>query len=153
MYQLKKIQRLPVTIDKAWDFFSSPKNLATITPPELGFEIKSELPDEMYEGAMISYTVKPLLGIPVSWVTEITHIRNKEYFVDEQRIGPYKIWHHQHWFKEIPGGIEMTDIIDYELPFPLISQLFHKSIVRKKLDHIFTFRQNKMVELFGNYEL
>jgi len=152
MYQLKKVQKLPIPLKEAWDFFSSPRNLATITPPELGFNITSELPDKMYEGVMISYIVRPLLGIPTTWVTEITHVRDQEYFVDEQRIGPYKIWHHQHWFKEIPNGVEMLDIIDYELPFSIITGLFHKVLVRNKLDEIFDFRQKKMIELFGEYK-
>lgn len=152
MYQLKKVQKLPISLQEAWDFFSSPRNLAAITPPELGFNITSELPDKMYEGVMISYIVRPLLGIPTTWVTEITHVRDKEYFVDEQRIGPYKIWHHQHWFKEISDGVEMLDLIDYELPFPMISGLFHNVLVRKKLEHIFDFRQKKMMELFGEYK-
>jgi len=117
MHQLKKVQKLPINLQTAWDFFSSPKNLVTITPDELGFTILSELPEKMYPGLFIKYKVTPLLGIPLTWVTEITHVEELQFFVDEQRVGPYSIWHHQHFFKEIPGGVEMTDIVDYKLPF------------------------------------
>ena len=152
MHRLKTVQQLPLNIQEAWDFFSSPKNLATITPPEMGFVIRTDLPEKMYEGIFITYTVKPLLGLPMTWVTEITHIRENEFFVDEQRLGPYKIWHHQHHFKVIPGGVEMTDIIDYRLPMGWIGLSLNSLFVRTKLEHIFTFRRKKLKELFGEYD-
>lgn len=152
MYQLKTTQQLPITLQQAWDFFSSPKNLATITPDSLDFRIKSDLPDKMYAGMMIRYTVKPLLGIPVTWVTEITHVEEGKYFVDEQRVGPYSIWHHQHFFREIPGGVEMTDIVDYRLPFGPLGRIMHGPVVKPRLKQIFDYRWNKLIELYGPFQ-
>ncbi len=152
MYQLKRIQKLPISKQKAWDFFSSPKNLGTITPDELGFQIKSELPEKMYPGMFIQYTVKPLLGIPMTWVTEITQVNEPHFFIDEQRVGPYSIWHHQHFFKEIPGGVEMTDIVDYRLPLAPFGNFMHPLLIKGKLKRIFDYRKEKMIELFGEYK-
>lgn len=149
MHQLKRIQKLPIDIKTAWDFFSSPKNLSVITPPEMGFVVTSALPEKMYPGMMITYTVKPMLGIPVTWVTEITHVREQQFFVDEQRVGPYSIWHHQHFFKPIEGGIEMTDIVDYKLPFGIIGDIVQPFLVKPRLEHIFNYRNEKLEELFG----
>ena len=149
MHQLKSIQRLPIDLKTAWDFFSSPRNLSVITPPEMGFEVQSELPEKMYPGMFIQYKVRPLFGIPVTWVTEITHVQEGDFFVDEQRVGPYRIWHHQHFFKEIPGGVEMTDIVDYQLPFGFLGDLVHPFLVAPRLKHIFDFRSRKLIELFG----
>lgn len=149
MFQLKAIQQMPISVEEAWDFFSSPKNLAVITPTELDFQIKSELPEKMYPGMFIEYTVKPLLGIPMTWVTEITYIKEHEYFVDEQRVGPYSIWHHEHFFKKIPGGVEMTDLINYKIPMGILGKMTHPIIVRPKLEAIFEFRKKKMIEVFG----
>ena len=149
IHRLHRIQRLPITRDRAWDFFSDPRNLATITPDELGFQIKTELPDTMYPGMFIQYTVKPLLGIPVTWVTEITQVRPKEFFIDEQRVGPYSIWHHQHFFRDIPGGVEMEDIVDYQLPLSPLGDVVHPWLVKPKLKQIFDYREVKMRELFG----
>ena len=104
MYQLKRTQFIKTDLKTAWDFFSSPGNLKKITPDYMGFDVKTELPDKMYEGLMIEYTVKPLLGIPMNWITEIKTVKELEFFVDEQRKGPYKIWHHEHHFKEVDGG-------------------------------------------------
>ncbi len=153
MYQLKRIQKLPISVAKAWDFFSSPKNLATITPDELGFKIKSELPEKMYPGMFIQYTVKPLLGIPMTWVTEIMQVNEPHFFIDEQRVGPYAIWHHQHFFKEIPGGVEMTDIVDYRLPFAPFGNFMQPLLIKGKLNQIFEYRNAKMIELFGEYKV
>ena len=149
IHRLHRIQRLPITRDRAWDFFSDPRNLATITPDELGFQIKTELPDTMYPGMFIQYTVKPLLGIPMTWVTEITQVRPKEFFIDEQRVGPYSIWHHQHFFRDIPGGMEMEDIVDYQLPLSPLGDVVHPWLVKPKLKQIFDYREVKMRELFG----
>lgn len=152
MYQLKRIQKLPISIKEAWVFFSSPKNLATITPDELGFQIKSELPEKMYPGMFIQYTVKPLLGIPMTWVTEITQVNEPHFFIDEQRVGPYAIWHHQHFFKAIQGGVEMTDIIDYQLPLAPFGNFMQPLLIKGKLKRIFDYRKEKMMELFGAYK-
>ena len=152
MYQLKSVQQLPIDRQTAWDFFSSPANLAVITPDELDFVVKSDLPEKMYPGMFIKYTVRPLFNVPVTWVTEITHVKEGEYFVDEQRVGPYRIWHHQHFFKDVPGGIEMTDIVDYQLPFGPLGNLVHGPVVKPKLNHIFNYRYQKLVDLFGTME-
>lgn len=151
MHQLKSVMNLPISLEKAWDFFSSPKNLAVITPKELNLVPTSELPEEMYPGMFIEYTVRPLLGIPTKWVTEITHVVENKFFVDEQRHGPYAIWHHQHHFEPINGGVKMTDIIDYRLPLGPLGLIMQKLIVGKKVESIFAFRERKLNELFGKY--
>lgn len=140
MYQLKRTQFIKTDLKTAWDFFSSPGNLKKITPEYMGFDVKTELPDKMYEGLMIEYTVKPLLGIPMNWITEIKTVKELEFFVDEQRKGPYKIWHHEHHFKEVDGGVEMTDIVSYELPLGILGRIMHPFVVQKKLEEIFDFR-------------
>ena len=140
MYQLKKTQFIKTDLTTAWDFFSSPGNLKKITPDYMGFDVKTKLPEKMYEGLMIEYTVKPLLGIPMNWITEIKTVKELEFFVDEQRKGPYKIWHHEHHFKEVEGGVEMTDIVSYELPLGILGRIMHPFLVQKKLEEIFDFR-------------
>jgi ligand-binding SRPBCC domain-containing protein len=131
---------------------SDPKNLKTITPEYMGFTILLGADREMYPGQIIQYIVTPVLGIPTKWVTEITHVENKKYFVDEQRFGPYALWHHKHFLKEIPGGVEMEDIVDYKIPFGILGQLVHPIIVQPKLKEIFDYRQKKLIELFGEYK-
>ncbi|MEZ4961276.1 MAG: SRPBCC family protein [Saprospiraceae bacterium] len=149
MHQLKTVQKLPISLDEAWNFFSSPKNLAVITPKELNLVPTSELPANMYPGIFIEYTVRPLLGIPTKWVTEITHVKDREYFVDEQRLGPYQIWHHQHHFKAIPGGVEMTDIVDYRIPLGPVGMLLNALFIGNKVKGIFEYRNKRLIELFG----
>ena len=131
-----------------WDFFSDPKNLSKITPQSMGFIVRTELPDKMYEGLMIEYTVSPMLGIPMNWITEIKTVKNHSFFVDEQRKGPYRIWHHEHHFKEVDGGVEMTDIVSYELPLGFLGRLMHPILVKNKLKEIFDYRRQKVDELF-----
>ena len=109
MHTFHQTQNLPITLDKAWDFFSDPKNLKTITPEYMGFDIKGGADRRMYPGQIIEYRVSPLLGIKTKWVTEITHVIPNQYFVDEQRFGPYTLWHHKHFIKAIPGGVEMIE--------------------------------------------
>ncbi len=149
MHRLTTVQFLPITLDLAWDFFSNPTNLNKITPKEMNLVPTSELPEKSYPGMFITYKVKPLLGIPMLWVTEITHLRDKEFFVDEQRLGPYSIWHHQHHFKEVKGGVEMTDIVDYRVPGGPIGVLLEKLFIGAKVRAIFEYRRQKLVELFG----
>ncbi len=151
--QLKAIQNLPISIDEAWEFFSNPNNLKVITPEWLNFKITSRLPEKMYPGMIISYKVHPLLGIPKAWVTEITHVYEPYYFVDEQRFGPYKMWHHQHHFKEKENGVEMIDIVDYALPFDPFSRPINSLLVEKKVKEIFKFREKKLGLLFGQKDL
>lgn len=149
MYQLKKKQFVKATLEECWDFFSSPKNLKEITPSHMGFDIKVELPEKMYEGMIIEYTVKPLFNIPMTWVTEIKYVHEGKFFVDEQRQGPYKMWHHEHHFKPVEGGVEMTDIVSYILPLGPLGKLVHPIIVKGKLEEIFEFRRKKVAELFN----
>ena len=136
-----------------WDFFSDPKNLSKITPQSMGFIVRTELPDKMYEGLMIEYTVSPMLGIPMNWITEIKTVKNHSFFVDEQRKGPYRIWHHEHHFKEVEGGVEMTDIVSYELPLGFLGRLMHPILVKNKLKEIFDYRRQKVDELFIDTEI
>ena len=151
IYTLHKKQNLPISVDQAWDFLSDPRNLKTITPDYMGFHILSGADRPMFPGQIIQYIVTPVLGIKTKWVTEITHVIDGEYFVDEQRFGPYKLWHHKHFIKEIEGGVEMEDIIHYKLPFGFLGQLVHPFIVKNKLEEIFSYRQQKLEELFGKY--
>lgn len=151
-HSLHAVQKLPISLEKAWDFFSRPDNLQAITPSHLGFRIRSHYHrDSMYAGQIIEYTVKPILNIPLYWMTEITHVQQGKYFVDEQRYGPYSMWHHQHHFKEIDGGVEMTDIIHYKLPFGFLGPIANDLLVRKQLTRIFTFRYEKTEALFGHW--
>ena len=150
IYELKTVQNLPIGINEAWEFFSNPNNLSVITPEWLNFKVTSKLPDKMYAGMIISYKVHPVLGIPNTWVTEITHVKEPFYFVDEQRFGPYKLWHHQHHFKETDNGVEMTDIVNYALPFDPISRPLNSLLVEKKVKDIFKFREKKLLGLFPN---
>jgi len=148
MYQLKRTQFVKTDLATCWNFFSSPNNLNKITPKEMGFDVLTEGAENMYEGLMIEYKVRPLLNIPLRWITEITHVKHQQYFVDEQRKGPYKIWHHEHHFREVEGGVEMTDIVSYELPFGILGKLVHPLLVKKKLDQIFSYRFKIVDELF-----
>ena len=115
----------------------------------MGFHILSNVDRPMFAGQIIQYIVTPVFGIKVKWVTEITHVQNLQYFVDEQRFGPYALWHHKHFIKEIEGGVEMEDIVDYKVPFGWIGQLVHPILVKPKLDEIFAYREKKLIELFG----
>lgn len=148
MYQLKRTQFVRTDIKTCWDFFSRPENLKKITPSYMGFDIKMELPERMYEGLMIEYTVRPLLGIPMSWITEIKTVKENEFFVDEQRKGPYKIWHHEHHFKEVEGGVEMTDIVSYEIPLGFLGRIAHPLVVKGKLEEIFKYRFEQVELIF-----
>lgn len=150
VYSLKAVQTIPVNIETAWNFFSRPENLNAITPKKLGFKIiGSQHAEEMYAGQIIEYTVKPLLGIPLYWMTEITHVIDKEYFIDEQRYGPYSLWHHQHHFKQVNNGIEMTDIVHYKIPFWFIGDVANAVMVKNQLKEIFEFRYKIVQQKFG----
>lgn len=151
LYRLHTIQDLPISKDQAWDFLSNPKNLKTITPDYMGFNILSGADRKMFPGQIIQYIVTPVAGIPTKWVTEITHVKEGEYFVDEQRFGPYALWHHKHFIESIPGGVRMEDIVDYKLPFGVLGQLVHPILVKPKLKEIFEYRKQKLIELFGTY--
>lgn len=152
IYTLHTKQNLPITLAEAWEFLSNPANLKTITPPYMGFKTLSGDDRPMFAGQIIQYIVTPVAGISVKWVTEITHVIDKQYFVDEQRFGPYTLWHHKHFLKEIEGGVEMEDIVDYIVPFGILGQLVHPFLVKPKLNEIFDFRQKKLIELFGEFK-
>jgi len=147
-HKLYNKQFLPIDIKLAWEFFSSPKNLSKITPSYMDFQITSELPEEMYEGMIITYTVKPVAVIPINWVTEISHIRKPYFFIDTQLSGPYKLWHHQHLFKEVKNGIEMEDLVHYKLPFGILGNMANFLFVKKQLEGIFNYRQKILSEIF-----
>lgn len=149
MYTLKRTQQLPINVQIAWQFFSDPRNLPVITPPDLGFEITSGLPEQMYAGMLVSYKVAAAPGIKVRWITEITHVRENEFFVDEQRFGPYRFWHHQHHFKAVSGGVEMTDLVSYLLPFQPFGRLA-APLVRRRLEYIFDYRYATLETLFSS---
>jgi ligand-binding SRPBCC domain-containing protein len=151
IYTKKSIQKLPISLQEAWDFLSSPGNLKIITPNYMSFDIISGGDRPMFAGQIIQYIVTPIAGIKTKWVTEITHVKHKEYFVDEQRFGPYSLWHHKHFLKEIEGGVEMEDIIDYKLPMGVLGQLAHPILVAPKLKEIFDYRREKLIEMFGEF--
>lgn len=149
VYQLRKEQKLNITIKEAWEFISNPANLQKITPPYMGFKIVTEnLPEKIYPGLIIHYKVSPLLKIKTDWVTEITHVKENEYFVDEQREGPYKLWHHEHLLEEINSKVVMKDIITYKPPFGLLGAAANSLIIKKQLNDIFTFRENALETIF-----
>jgi ligand-binding SRPBCC domain-containing protein len=149
-HSFKTVQKIPISLPKAWDFFSNPANLQAITPEDMSFKVISKYHgDVMYAGQIIEYKVKPVLNIPIYWMTEITQVKDKEYFIDEQRYGPYSLWHHQHHFKEIPGGVEMTDIVHYKNPLGPLGRLANSLFVKKKLAGIFDYRYRKVEEMFG----
>lgn len=148
-YQFQKEQFIKASINEAWDFISSPQNLKKITPGKMGFDIRTpNLPDKIYEGMIISYKVSPLWGIPTTWVTEITHIRDNSYFVDEQRVGPYSIWHHQHFILPVENGILMRDIVSYKPPFGLLGRIANTLLIKNKLTEIFDYRAKVLENIF-----
>ena len=149
LHLLRCEQRLPISVDVAWNFFSDPRNLAEITPPALGFRIRSELPERMHAGLIVAYTVTPVLGVPVTWITEITHVDEGHFFVDEQRFGPYRFWHHQHHFREVPGGVEMRDLIHYAMPRLPGAGLARWALVGPQLRRIFAYRRQVLEQRFG----
>ncbi len=152
IYSIKTVQKIPVTLETAWEFFSRPDNLKHITPSNLGFNIISKHHGEkMYPGQIIEYTVKPILGIPLYWMTEITHVTDHQYFIDEQRFGPYSLWHHQHHFKTIEGGVEMTDIVHYKVPCWFLGDIANFIMVKSQLNKIFQYRFKAVEEKFGKF--
>lgn len=152
IYTMHTKQQLPITLDQAWELLSDPKNLKLITPEYMGFHILSGADRPMYPGQIIQYIVTPVMGIKTKWVTEITHVMDKAYFVDEQRFGPYALLHHKHFIKEIPGGVEMEDIVDYKVPLGILGQLVHPILVKPKLNEIFAYRRKKLIEMFGEFK-
>lgn len=137
-------------LGRVWSFFSDPRNLATITPKEMGFEVLSALPPEIHGGMMIEYRVRPLAGIALTWLTEITHLEIGRYFVDEQRLGPYALWHHEHHFRDLGNGsVEMKDLVTYVPPWGFLGEMVHPLLIRPALEKIFTFRKKAILGVFG----
>jgi ligand-binding SRPBCC domain-containing protein len=151
IYTLHQKQRLPISLDDAWEFLCNPANLSKLTPTEMKMKIISGADRPMYAGQVLQYSVTPLPGFKTKWVSEITHYEDKKYFVDLQLYGPYAFWHHKHFVHEIEGGVEMEDIIDYKVPFGMLGQLFHPILVKPKLNSIFNYRKEKMESIFGKY--
>ena len=149
LFQLHSKQSLPITIEQAWTFLSDPLNLKVITPDHMGFHILNGAEREMFPGQIIQYKVSPFAGITTKWVTEITHVKEGEYFVDEQRFGPYTMWHHEHHIKETPEGMLMTDIIHYKLPLGFLGDIARALFVKKKLEGIFDHRFKVLEEKFN----
>ena len=152
-YQKHQTQKINASLNEVWDFISAPANLKEITPAYMGFDIITKgLPDKMYEGMIIAYKVKPLAGIKTTWVTEITQVKEGTYFVDEQRMGPYTMWHHQHIIEPLEeGGVLMKDIISYQPPFGFLGAMANAIVIKKKLNEIFNYRTKAIEKRFGRY--
>ncbi|BDD08483.1 hypothetical protein FUAX_09150 [Fulvitalea axinellae] len=153
IHSIKAFQKLPISKEEAWQFLSDPRNLNKIVPPEMDFRITSETEgDEIFPGQIITYTVKPVPGFRSNWVTEITQVDPERYFIDEQRHGPYAMWHHEHWVKEIPGGTAMFDHVSYKLPLGILGNWLEPLVARKRLRLIFEYRFQKLEEIFGPFK-
>jgi len=148
MYKLKQEQFLPISLEAAWDFFATPKNLNEVTPSDMVFEITSDLPEKIYEGLIITYKIKPMFNISINWCTEISHVKDRVFFVDEQRKGPYSIWHHEHHFQEMEGGVLMTDILYYDIGKSFFGWIAGKLFVHKKIKQIFSYRYKTLETYF-----
>ena len=149
IYQLKTEQQINASLDKVWDYFSQPKNLDNLTPDDMAFEITSGMAEKMYAGQIISYSIEILPKIKQNWVTEISHVEERKFFVDEQRFGPYKMWHHEHHFKSLPDGkTQMNDIISYKLPMGFLGRIIAGNMIKKRVSAIFDYRAKKVAEIF-----
>ncbi len=149
IHVLERTQQVAASQQRCWDFFSNPGNLRQITPPHLDFRVLSELPETVYSGMFIRYKVRPLLGIALTWLTEITHVDAPHYFVDEQRLGPYRLWHHEHFFKSIDSDTtEIIDRVHYILPLHLAGDLVHRLFVRREVERIFDYRSKQLERIF-----
>lgn len=152
IYTLHQKQKLPISLNKAWEFLCNPANLSKLTPKEMNMTIISGADRPMYAGQVLQYSVTPLAGIKTKWVSEITQYEDRKYFVDVQLFGPYAFWHHKHFVHEIEGGVEMEDIIDYKVPFGILGQILYPVLVKPKLEAIFSYRRKQMENIFGKYE-
>jgi ligand-binding SRPBCC domain-containing protein len=150
VYKLETVQHVNASVAQCWEFFSSPKNLQTITLDNMSFEIQDFDGKRMYPGQIITYTLKPLLGIKINWVTIITVCKENQYFIDEQRFGPYALWHHKHFFEPEKDGTKMVDIVHYALPLGYLGRIINTLVVKSKLKAIFDYRRNKIEELFNS---
>ena len=151
IYALHKTQKLPISLDEAWNFLCNPANLSKLTPQEMNMNIISGADRPMYAGQVLQYSVTPLPGFKTKWVSEITQYEEKKYFVDLQLYGPYAFWHHKHFVHEIEGGVEMEDIIDYKVPFGILGRMIHPILLKPKLESIFNYRREQLELLFCRY--
>ena len=149
IYTIHQTQRLPISLEEAWAFFSDPKKLQEITPEKMRFQILSDVPSEIYPGLIIQYKVTAIANISMNWTTEIALVIPGKMFIDEQRFGPYKFWHHQHHFRAIDGGVEIEDLVHYALPFGILGRMVHAIDIRRRLDHIFAYRKQILEQMFG----
>jgi ligand-binding SRPBCC domain-containing protein len=149
LQSLSQEQRLPISREAAWEFFSTPRNLNDLTPPEIGFEIINQPGEALYDGQIIRYRIRVFPLVWVSWVTEIKSVDNGISFVDEQRFGPYKFWHHRHTFEDVSGGVLVRDLVHYGLGFGPFGAIAHAVFVRRKLEMIFKYRKEALVRRFG----
>lgn len=145
---LKQEQFLPISLEEAWEFFSTPLNLNVITPPDMHFEIISELPKKIHPGLLIHYKIMPVMHIKMNWTTEITEVVEFDHFVDEQRKGPYRYWHHEHHFKSVDGGVMMTDILHYDIGMSFLGWIAGELFVHQRVDDIFDYRFKKLQHYF-----
>lgn len=150
LHTVKRTQLIKSDIHSLWNFISSPGNLVVITPTSMNFEvINNDFEEKMYAGQIIEYYVTPFKGYRTHWVTEITHVSENEYFADEQRLGPYRLWHHEHFFKIVENGIEMTDLVHYKAPLGFLGEIVNSLFIAKKLKSIFDYRHLKFEEMFN----
>ncbi len=150
VYSKQSVQHINTSVEECWSFFSNPSNLKKITPKTMGFQITDFDNKNMYAGQIIQYKVSPLLGIKLSWLTEITIVKENSYFIDEQRFGPYAFWHHKHFFEPTENGVKMTDIVHYALPLGFIGRIVNALVVKNKLKEIFAYREQKVNEIFNS---
>jgi ligand-binding SRPBCC domain-containing protein len=149
IHVLKRTQVIRATLDECWEFFSDPHNLGKLTPASLDFMLVGEVPNRIHPGLFIQHALRPLGRLPVKWLTEITYLEEPRYFVDEQRIGPFRIWHHEHWFLPMPDGrCEVRDIVHYVLPLTPFSEIIHGLLIAPQVSRIFAFREKAIRELF-----
>ena len=152
IHTLTTVQKIPVSLKEAWGFFSRPQNLNIITPPDMAFRVLTNFDeDEIYQGQIIEYKVSPLFRIPLYWMSKIGEVKKEKFFVDEQRKGPYSLWHHEHHFTEIEDGVEMTDVVQYKIPLGPIGEIANVVFVKRELRRIFEFRYKKIEEIFGTW--
>ncbi|MBV8254526.1 MAG: SRPBCC family protein [Chitinophaga sp.] len=150
IYTLSRTQVIPASPEAVWAYFSSPEHLAEITPGYMRFRVTSKpFQGDIYPGQIITYKISPILGIPLNWMTEITHVKEHRYFVDEQREGPYKIWHHQHHFEKVPNGVLMHDLVHYQMPLGILGSFAHGLSVKQQLNDLFTYRAGQIEAKFS----
>lgn len=153
VYHEKYVQFIPSDLETVWNFFATPRNLRMITPPDMNFEIqKITGGDAMYAGQLITYKVSPFPFMKVQWITEIKQVVHQQFFVDDQIVGPFALWHHQHFFIEKEDGVEMVDEVSYAIPFGFLGRAVNQLFVKKKIRHIFQFRKEVIEEVFNQIE-